>query len=167
MEKKIKTNILYLIKVKVYLSEISCKGMAHQHQHALVYLFTMEGCGHCESLKEGNPSAIEQLESICSRGCQIYKHFHLINGTLTPSPKSEKEISIAAKVTGYPTLVTTLGDKMDFQSGGDKVVKFVQAFARPLRSRRRRGTPFADGSSSSSLFSLSSLKKHRRGSSSV
>lgn len=136
--------------------------MAHK-QHALVYLFTMEGCGHCEALKEGNPSKIAQLESICRNGCQMYKHFHLVDGTLTPSPKGEKERSIAAKVTGYPTLVTGLGDQLSYQSGGDKISKFIQAFAAsPSRFKRRRGTPSPCDGSDDGVSCM--LKKRRRGS---
>lgn len=129
-------------------------------EHLTVCLFTMEGCVHCEALKEGRPSKIEQVETVCSRGCQTYKHFHLTNGVLSPAPATKQEKAIATKVTGYPTLVTQLGNEIEFHGGGDKIAKFIQALT-PQRTRKRRGTPFEDGSSSSTSSSSSSRKRRR------
>lgn len=126
-------------------------------QHASVYLFTMEGCGHCEALKAGSPSKIKQIESICSRGCQHFKHFHLIDGKLNPRPLGKHEKAAAAKVNGYPTIVTCLGNDMQHRAGGDEIDQFINAF-KGVTARRceRRGTPFGPSS-----VSVSQQKKRR------
>lgn len=141
--------------------------MVHQN-HASVYLFTMEGCGHCEALKEGAQPKIKTIQEICSGSCQEYKHFHLKNGVLTPKPETRQEQIAAAKVSGYPALVTVLADNYVVHSGGNEISSFIAAFipSPPPIPQKRRGTPFVDGTStfSSSSSSSFSTKKRRRGS---
>lgn len=114
-----------------------------QQQHVTVFLFTMEGCGHCEALKEGRPSKIQQVESICSTGCQMYKHFHYKDGKMNPLPQTAQEKQAAKQVSGFPSLVICDGTRMEVRPGGDGVSRFIQAFVgdRP----NRRSTPFAAG----------------------